>query len=552
MPSAPSCEASLGGSAVAGGFAERPFVALEAESGGVGATLERMRFYEPQTLRARPGAIEIDLVADRQRLGPFMGAFARVALTVGGAGTNWAAVGSRALARLDHPVAAWPPRGDVARSGVLDELWDGAPDPDAARYWEQVTAITNRTLSGYVECGMYGFMTYGLPLRYWSGSPTGYNEFGDETDQWDGYYFQGTFTDYHNALSNVVRLFAQTGEPELLSGLSFPGARRMLHTQIVQADPSNFYGGWGPIAYGGYRKDLNSSHSYFENLYAYYYLTGDRRVLDVLGPAGENLRSVTTRDETGALVPSDEPPRSDWVFTVDRASSQQATIYWFLGHASADASFLDDFRNQVERGVEVYSALLDEGGREYAFAWEKPTDKTSATSAVTTQMWMWSLYYLQNVWSLYREYGDVSLGKSGVTVSRYLTAVGRTLWDYAATVAPGGDGTPAGDWATVLDVSWSGPALGGTLGTVAWSTDPVRAPEPLLWFSGKSTLPALLFRAARLGRDPESYARAAGLTRHLVSTADVTDLPWGKEAALRYTRLHGAIGYLVGGLDAGQ
>lgn len=538
--------------ALTGTFATAPFAALSGASGGIGVTLQKMKYYEPQKLTVAEDSLAVDLVAENQRLGPFMGAFAKMAFTAREGGADWTAARDETLATLDHPVYAWPPREAVAHSGVLDELWDGTPNAHAEKYWEQLTSVTDQTLSGVEDCGMYGFMTYGLTPRYWSGTLAGYNEFGDETETWDGYFLRGVFTDYHNAFGNVVRQFAQSGDPKLLSWLSFPAARRTLNTMILQTeDPAFFYGGWAPIGYGAYRSDGNSSHSYFDNLFSYYYLTGDKRVLDVLKPAGRNLRNAYSRDENGALIPSDQPQRSDWMGSVDRPASQHAQIYWFLGHAGDDASYLDDFRNQMERAIELNSALVAKDGKEYAFTWEKPTEKTvgGVSSAECSQTWMLNLYFMQNLWCLYREYGDVQLGKSGVTISRYFAATNRTLWDYTSKVAQGGDGTPSGEWANMMIATWTGADKGGELQSVAINAN---APELNLWFSGKSTLPLVMFRAAALSNDQDAYDKAASMARHLLDTADVTQLPWGKEAALRYIRMHGAIGYLAKGIKGGQ
>jgi hypothetical protein len=537
---------ALGDALQQGGFATAPYVALWGTAGGMGASLQQMRFYEPQAVRAYDDRLEIDVVAERQPLGPFMGAYAKMAFSVGGNETVLKAAGARALAQLDHGLVVWPERREVARSGLLDELWDGSPSADGTRYWDLISAISANTRTGYTTYGMHGFMTYGLVPRYWSLAPEYGLEFGD-TGVWDGYFSGGTFTDYHNAFGNVVRQFAQSGDPELLHGLAFPAARRTLNTQIVQGDPSFFFAGWSPIGYGGYRSDFNSSHSYFDNLFAYYYLTGDRRVIDVLQPAGENLRNAYSRDAGGTLIPPEQPPRNDWMGTLDRVGSQHAAIYWFLGHASPDASFLDDFRNNLARGFERHTALLTRDGKEYAFSWEKPSDMEPGW-AQSTQMWMWSLYYLQNAWCLYREFGDLPLGPGRLTISRYFAGVNRTLWDYSARVHPTGDGTPAGDWATALEVRWEGPAKGGTLTGVTW----VAQDEPMLWFSGKSALPGFMFRAARLSQDPEAWERAASLTRYLLQNGTAENQVWGKETALRFIRMHGAIGYLTGGLNAGQ
>ena len=84
----------------------------------------------------------------------------------------------------------------------------------------------------------------------------------------------------------------RTGEVEWLDEIGFPGALRTLHTQIMQCSPTErwFYCGQSPTGYGAYRTDFNSSHAYFENLYLYYWLTGDQTVIDILQRGGDSMR----------------------------------------------------------------------------------------------------------------------------------------------------------------------------------------------------------------------------------------------------------------------
>ena len=43
----------------------------------------------------------------------------------------------------------------------------------------------------------------------------------------------------------------------------------------MRPDDKWFYCGQAPTGYNAYRADFNSSHAYFENLFLYYWLTGD-------------------------------------------------------------------------------------------------------------------------------------------------------------------------------------------------------------------------------------------------------------------------------------
>lgn len=547
MTDSSRCEVEVNGTVQAGAcsFASAPYVYKTGAEYAVGASIRQMKFYEPQAMRALADRIEIEISSEKSRLGPYMGAFAGFAITASAA-TDIKAEGKRALHRLDHSLIVFPDRKTVARSMVLDELWDGRANADALTYYNQITTLTNNTIAGYTNRGMYGLMTYGLPVREWH-HVSGYSEYGDVT-KWDGYFFGGSFTDYHNANGNVVRLFAQNGDARLLHQLSFPAARRTLHTQIIQGNGVNgekFKMGWAPVGYGGYRKDNNSSHSYFDNLYNYYYLTGDRQVIETLLVAGSNLRKAYARKSDNTLVPPELPPLNSWMGTIDRVGSQHAQIYNFLGHASSDASFLDDYKNSIERGVALYTALLLKDGREYSFTKSAPIAETD-TSATTDQYWMQGLYFMNAVWNLYVDYGDLPLGLDKVTISRLFAAFNNTLWDYVAKVR-GGDGTSSASWSNQLSITWSGSRHGGEL-LSAISTS---SSEPYIYGVSKGTLPTAMFRAARLNRDSGIYDQALSMVRHVnaQNASPAANNPWCKKTSIPFIRLHGSFGYVACGID---
>ncbi len=554
MTEAPSFQADLGGESVTGSLADQAFLGVKGGNGLLALAIERMRYYEPQALEADGLSLKVKIVADRIPMGPFMGAFARIALGAFSPESGWTDVRGRVLSELENGLMAWPSAQDAARSGVFMELWDGHDDETGELYAEKLADVSDNTLAAFVGFKTYGFMTCGLPVRYWDPY---YQEFGD-TSLWNGYFRGGTFTDYHHAMSNPVRDFARTGDATLLRGLSFPAARRMLNTMIIQADtegPAGAYAGWAPAGYGGYRTDPNSSHSYFENLFFYYYLTGDRRVLDVLAPGGDRLRKGYARNTDGSLVDSQSPALNSWRGSTDRVASQAAAIYWFLGHAGDDPGFLDDFRNQMDRAVDRYTAILTHNGTEYAFISEEDLEAAGGTHMNTGQAWMLGFYPLENVWRLRQEYGDVALGHAGVSVDRLFEAAARALIDYNAMNYPGDDSSPSGNgsvsgsWTTVEDVTWSGDRIGGSIVSVQAETDPSIAPEPRLWLTGKAALCAFLARAGDLSGDAGISSTASDLALYVLQTTVTTNMYWGKEAGLTWTRLHPAIARITGWED---
>ncbi len=528
-----------------GRFADMPFVMVNGATGGVGATIQKMKFYEPQAIVAGSKSLEIDLVAEPQYVTPFSGGFGKIGISLITSDADLTQFQSRVLASIDHKLIAWPSVGDVSNSKALGELWDGKPNFVATSYLNNLEAISNTTLNTFIDSGMYGFMTYGLPARYMSYGPEG----GDNTT-WDGFFWNGSFTDYHNAMSNATMLFALSGETELLYNLSFPAARRTLRTQIVQSDPkdSAYFSGWAPTGYGGFRKDANSSHSYFENLYLYYYLTGDREVIEILQKAGNTLRKSYTRDSNGKLLPATNPCPVPWNTAEGRMNSQHLSIFWFLSHASTDFSFSDDYRNQCERLVNRNLILAKKDTQEYAFLSGTEITDTN-TSTATEQNWMLGMYPMNDLWRIYTEYGDVSLGKDNVKISRIFASTERTIWEFTAKVGAGADGTVNGNWANSLDVTWSGIKIGGKIGSVTLHP----AQEPNLFPSGKGLLTTLSFRAFALNpKETDFEKHGFELFNSAFSGYNPRkNLCWDKEQAEFFTRIHPAIKYMSDNLADG-
>ncbi|MGD9202170.1 MAG: hypothetical protein PVI26_11440, partial [Chitinispirillia bacterium] len=199
MAAPPVYTMSCGTSIHKGTFAEMPMVAVSGSNGGVGVTIHKMKFYEPQSIVANKNQFEVNIVVDSQWIAPFMGAYAKMAVTLQPSSSNWESVAKKVTSGLDHKIFAWPSQKYVARTGIFDELWDGTNNSYANNYWNKISTISKNTLQGYIKYGMYGFMTYGVVPRYWY-DPVHGNEFGN-TNSWDGYFKGGTFADYHNAFS---------------------------------------------------------------------------------------------------------------------------------------------------------------------------------------------------------------------------------------------------------------------------------------------------------------------------------------------------------------
>ena len=172
----------------------------------------------------------------------------------------------------------------------------------------------------------------------------------------------------------------RSGEVEWLDELAFPGALRTLHTQIMQCSPGDpgSTAARRPTGYGAYRTDFNSSHAYFENLFLYYWLTGDSTVVDALRRGGDEhaaadvrqpraaSRSTEARGPDGPACAASEPPTSVGftgrvALAVDRRLPLPRT---------------GERRRELPRGLSLRArparspcryAELERGGRRYGF-----------------------------------------------------------------------------------------------------------------------------------------------------------------------------------------
>ncbi len=527
-----------GNPSATGGFASQPFVASIGAKAGIGATIQQMRYYEPQTLTSGSDSLGIDIVSAPQWLASFMGGFAKIAISVVPGIKDAENSRSQVLGALDWPLVAWPSAADVSHSMALGELWDGNATALSSQYLDHLHNLSQNTIDGYERFGMYGFMTYGFTVREMKSY---YQEFGDKST-WDSYFNQGYFTDYHNTLSNSFLLFAMTNEPKWIMRISYPGARRMLHTMIAQIDSGvGFFGGLSSTGYGAYRTDANSSHQYFENLYLYYYLTGDRQVLETVRYGGENIRNCYSRAANNSIIPGDQPARSDWMGSVGRVPSQYADIEFFLAHASNDYTFLQDFRNFLDRMASRNLVMAKSGTKEYAFI--SGTDQVATPGVITTdQAWMLGIYTLNDLWKLYSEYGDVKIGKDSISISRILRGACNGIWDYNAKLYPlTGNGTATGDWANSVTVAYTGSRSNGTITLVS----PALGSDDKLFPSSKSPLIAFTLRTASLSDSDKTFnARAAELYSYVFGSFTSKDRYWDKEISEYFTRLHPAIYYM--------
>jgi hypothetical protein len=494
----------------------------------------------------------VDLADGTAWLSHHQGMFATLAVTALPQKPSRADLDRLTWAPLNRPLHAWPEAAWFASSDAVEEFPVGALPADLASYDTLLPKVLSKTYQEIDRAGIPGLMTYGVYPRYWgkwNADEMDCGTGGDPTPgtTWDNAFWCGSWTDYHNTLVNVPVWAMRSGEVEWLDEFAFPGALRMLHTQVMQCSPTEkwFYCGQAPAGYGAYRSDFNSSHAYFENLYLYYWLTGDSTVTRTLLRGGDSMRRFMcpARGSGPVLEPhgpdgpacADNTPINAAAGMAGRVPSQWIAAFRFLGLASEDASFLDDFRSSLGRAYTLQYAELVRNGVRYGFLGDEPLGST-ATPAARPILQM-GLYDTTNLARFLRDTDDQPIGIPSAKPSQYLGALARTVRDIEPTVM--GDGTIQGRWPHGIFYTYSGSRIGGTLLTATAEDRELYGPE-------KTTSVALLVRAGQMTGDAALVSRGREMTVFTLQAALGEDVPLGKLNGQYLQRLHSAVARLAG------
>lgn len=515
-----------GMAAVNGSRADGGMLAVSSNLGAVAVALHQMHRYEPQALRVlSDGRLAIDLVdtADfgggSAWLGARQGLFATFALGVLPSGPSRATLDRQVWAPLNRPLHAWPQPEWWAASGAVEEFPVGALAGDFTGYDAKAASIHDTTLNELEARGLAGIMTFGVYPRNWA-NPLYSDEIdcggGDVTpaDDWDDPYWCATWTDYHNTVASIPRFAMRNAQTGWLEDLASPGALRSLHTQLFQCGPNDgfFYCGQAPAGYGGYRADFNSSHAYLDNLMLHYWLTGDSTIVEILKRGATTMRNYYCDSRPAAACAATDAPTDDFANVTGRVFVQWHWVFRFVGLASDDASFLDDYRNNIARQYTLNYAELLQNNVRYGFlvdgTWQQTIDGPGSFS--TDQLWMASMYDMNLLYRLQRDTNDAPIGSPAVIPSQAIAAWGRTLMQFGSQVAAGGDGTAAGTWPNALYFSFTGNRIGGTLTSV---TPNQSGGDPNLYDTGKAALTATMARAADSTGDAAHWQRCRSIWR---------------------------------------
>ncbi|HKV07347.1 MAG TPA: hypothetical protein VJ725_04350 [Thermoanaerobaculia bacterium] len=532
-------EVAVAGQKKEGEKADGGVLAVSGPSGSVAVALNHMHRYEPQALRLLPdGRLAVDLVDDKAWLAHHQGLFATFAVTALPAAPKREDLDRLVWAPLNHPLRAWPDAAWFTASEAVAEVPAGPLPKKLAAYDEVIPKVLNKTLRQVDADGTAGLMTFGVYPRYWGeGGYPGEIECKDDPtpEEWDHTFWCGAWTDYHNTVSNAAIWAMRSGDVSWLDEIAVPGALRTLHTQIMQCSPEEswFYCGQAPTGYGAYRTDFNSSHAYFENLFLYYWLTGDSMVVDVVERGGDSMRRFVCdtrgQESRGPACPADRPAKSGTL--TGRVGSQWINAFRFLGLASGDPSFLEDYKSGLARALTWSYAELERGGRRYGFLGGDKILQGPGTYEAGP-WWTTGFYDTENLYRFQRDTEDAPIGDPAIRPSQAIAALARTTVEIGSRQF--GDGTPAGKWPRLLLYTWTGPRIGGALTAV-------EPKDRELYDTEKAGSLALLARAGRQTGDPVLIEAGNDLIQFVLKTEGGNVLPLGKIQGQYLTRLHAAV-----------
>jgi hypothetical protein len=544
---------NVGGSIASGGQADGAVLAASGPAGTVAIGLDKMHRYEPQALRRlADGALAIDLVDDRTWLAHHQGLYGTFAVSALASTPSRGDLDRLVWAPLNRPLRAWAEPAWFAASDAVDEIPVGPLPAELASYDTLIPSVLTRTVQKIDELGLAGLTTFGIYPRYWGkdGAPgeIDCSSTGDPTpgEAWDNTFWCGTWADYHNTAATIPTWAMRSGEVEWLDELGVPAALRMVHTLVMQCSPTEkwFYCGQAPAGYGGYRADFNSSHAYLDNVYLYYWLTGDSVVLHTLQRGAETMRrnmcdtrgSYPVLEATGPGGPACGPDHVSTRATfTGRVATQWINAFRFLGLASTDGSFLDDYRGGLARAATQHYVEVHRPGQttQYGFLGDRAV---VPGTYIGGPVWMFGFYDTSTMYRLLRDTNDAPIGNPAIKPSRIMAAVARTLKDIETTVT--GDGTVNGDWPKNLQYTYTEARIGGVLSLVVDHDRPIFTPE-------KTSVTSLFLRAGELAGDSAMYNAGVDMVQFTLSAAIGENAPLGKLQGQYLTRLHAAVARLT-------
>lgn len=518
----PRYELLAGGSLTSGPDADGGLLSVSTPTSSVTFALRHMHRYEPQSISFDPSTstINLDLASDKFRLAHHQGLFVEYSITVSPLTqpdllSIWRDLNTP-LVGLVSP--EWVNSSGATWNGIPTYFGLAADERLKLRegYAKSVRAIVDSTLRKRVSEGMQGLLTWGLYPQYWGEwgdfSPSG---LGSGLKSWDQTFVESTFTDYWNTCRLSVEGAYALSSPQWINEITYPAALRMLYTQIVQGPPDISLDrveaekiGTATYGYSLYRSDGNSSHQYWENLFWYYYLTGDYTVISTIE---RGARVQLRRFRAGTPVTGRQPMQWMSVFLFLDGTSRSTDIDW-------NAEFIALMTRSIQEHYlsgPVFDPAIPDGRASstntipYAAIWLEDRNKLIASD--TTSIYSFAYYDAEMIYQLYLRTNNtpIKIDAHNHTPSEILINLARTVCTYGFSLLNTPLSDVAGNWARAFRVTYDRTSSR----FVSFSVG-LQSGNELLYPDDKPALAAFLARAARLSRDPAIITTARNLIHY--------------------------------------
>jgi hypothetical protein len=235
----------------------------------------------------------------------------------------------------------------------------------------------------------------------------------------------------------------------------------------------------------------------------------------------------------GPACPPNHPPSGEG-FT-GRVAAEWTAAYRFLGLASDDPSFLEDYRSNLARALTQSYAEVEKDGRRYGLLGERIETPGSGQAG---PFWTNGFYDAENLYRFQVDTGDEPIGDPPLAPSRVLAAMAHTVIGLEPQAY--GGGSVKDRWPRFLAYTWTGPRIGGRLVTVEAKDRELYGPE-------KAGNTALLVRAGQQTGDPALLKAGEQMVEIVLDSSKGEGVPLGKLQGQYLTRLHAAVGRLAAG-----
>jgi hypothetical protein len=413
------------------------------------AGLQNMSQHEPQALRfnTENGILSLEYASDKFHLAFNQGVCITSILGV------IKEDDTRTLASiwgdLNHPMRVFPVDPDYYNASAFGPVPEGPTVVDT--YREGLSKICNRTLELTSRDGLFGLMTSHTAPRSWDDS---WMETSDKDPKWDSLFATSAFTDYYSTFRSSAMLSLITGNPKYLDLLSFPSAQRMLHTQIIQCAPEDPWSkaGWGFTGYAAYRSDGNSSHSYYENLFWYYLLTGDRLVTDILTRGERILAGELKSQNVAGRFPNQHMRAQRFLFHCHYEESNASFFlasWQLLTKRAIDECYVEGTYNG--KPVALWVESIWNPSNPNPVKWESSKKRTGLLR--TPNLYAFCIWDLETLWQCI-QYASEATRKE--LERKYILLV-RTIETYGSSIVKGDSSfTRSSLWSRAFKFTWDG------------------------------------------------------------------------------------------------